>query len=180
MCEKNLKRLLGLDFVCSEHILKGLRIDTVAFDNATNSFVIIEYKRDENTSMVDQGFAYLSLALRNKASLILQHNKNCSSKIRKTDINWDCTRVIFISQLFTEYQKNLACFTDLPIELYTIRQLESEIFTLEKVMPAEELKMTRPPKKRKYRKIKQKILLDEDIKKVETGNSDNGLLGCIQ
>jgi trans-2-enoyl-CoA reductase len=56
--EANLQELFELDFVKSEFELHGFRIDTLAFDRESKGFVIIEYKRDRNFSVVDQGMAY--------------------------------------------------------------------------------------------------------------------------
>jgi RecB family endonuclease NucS len=61
LTEKNLKSIFGLDFVKSEFNLNNFRIDTLAFDKDAGTFVIIEYKRDKNFSVIDQGYAYLSL-----------------------------------------------------------------------------------------------------------------------
>jgi hypothetical protein len=47
---------------------ENLRIDTLAFDNESKAFVIIEYKKDRNFSVVDQGMAYLNLMLNKKSS----------------------------------------------------------------------------------------------------------------
>ena len=70
LTEHNLNTILGLDFVKSEFALNNFRIDTLAFDKEANAFVIIEYKRDKNFSVIDQGYAYLSLMLNNKADFI--------------------------------------------------------------------------------------------------------------
>jgi hypothetical protein len=45
LTENNLDSIFGLEFIATEFQLYNLRIDTLAFDNETNSFVIIEYKR---------------------------------------------------------------------------------------------------------------------------------------
>ncbi|MFL6394178.1 MAG: hypothetical protein ACJ708_05910, partial [Nitrososphaeraceae archaeon] len=66
LTEANLHDLFELDFVESEFELHGLRIDTLAFDNESKAFVIIEYKKNRNFSVVDQGMAYLNLMLNNK------------------------------------------------------------------------------------------------------------------
>jgi len=42
LTEHNLKLIFGLDFVKSEFALNNFRIDTLAFDYESNSFVIIE------------------------------------------------------------------------------------------------------------------------------------------
>lgn len=72
--ERNLQTLLGLDFIKTEFSIGSFRIDSLAFDSEKKSFVIIEYKRDKNFSVIDQGYAYLSLMLNNKAEFILEYN----------------------------------------------------------------------------------------------------------
>lgn len=72
--EANLKQVMDLTLVRSEFSIKNKRIDTLAYDELTNAFIIIEYKRDKNISVVDQGFTYLSLMLENKADFILEYN----------------------------------------------------------------------------------------------------------
>ena len=46
--EANMQDLFELDLVKSEFELHGFRIDTLAFDNESKAFVIIEYKKDRN------------------------------------------------------------------------------------------------------------------------------------
>ncbi len=75
MTEANLQDLFNLDFVKSEFELNYLRIDTLAFDKESAAFVIIEYKKDRNFSVVDQGVAYLNLMLNHKADFILEYNE---------------------------------------------------------------------------------------------------------
>jgi RecB family endonuclease NucS len=58
--ESNLTLITGLILVKSEFSIKNKRIDTLAFDPQSKAFIIIEYKRDKNASVVDQGFTYLS------------------------------------------------------------------------------------------------------------------------
>ena len=79
LTESNLHDLFELDFVKSEFELHGLRIDILAFDEESKAFVIIEYKKDRNFSVVDQGMAYLNLMLNNKADFILEYNKSSYS-----------------------------------------------------------------------------------------------------
>ena len=54
LTEANLQELFDLILVRSEFELHGLRIDTLAFDKDSSGFVIIEYKKDRNFSVVDQ------------------------------------------------------------------------------------------------------------------------------
>jgi RecB family endonuclease NucS len=69
--EANLQELFDLVLVRSEFELHGLRIDTLSFDKDSSGFVIIEYKKDRNFSVVDQGIAYLNLMLNNKADFMI-------------------------------------------------------------------------------------------------------------
>lgn len=52
--ENNLQELMSLQLVKSEFAIKSKRIDSLAYDKQTNAFIIIEYKRDKNYSVVDQ------------------------------------------------------------------------------------------------------------------------------
>ena len=88
LVEENLKNLLHLDFIRSEFTLNNFRLDTLAFDNENKSFVIIEYKRDKNFSVIDQGYAYLSLMLNNKADFILEYNESQQTTLKRTDVDW--------------------------------------------------------------------------------------------
>ncbi len=120
LTEDNLTEIFGLEFVRTEFQLNNLRIDSLAFDNETNSFVIIEYKRDKNFSVIDQGYAYLALLLNNKADFILEYNECKEKFLRKDDVDWSQSRVIFVSPQFTKYQQQAIEFKDLPIELWEI------------------------------------------------------------
>ena len=74
--EDNLERLFAIKLVKSEFTIKNKRIDTLAFDEQSGGFVIIEYKRDRNFTVIDQGFAYLSLMLENRGEFIVEYNEN--------------------------------------------------------------------------------------------------------
>ncbi len=133
LVEENLKNLLHLDFIRSEFTLNNFRLDTLAFDNETKSFVIIEYKRDKNFSVIDQGYAYLSLMLNNKADFILEFNESQQITLKRTDVDWTQSKVIFISPQFTNYQREAINFKDLPIELWEIKRFENETISFEQI-----------------------------------------------
>lgn len=126
LTENNLKSIFGLEFVKSEFSLNNFRIDTLAFDKDAGTFVIIEYKRDKNFSVIDQGYAYLSLMLNNKADFILEFNENSKETLKRNDVDWSQSRVIFISPSFTTYQKEAINFKDLPIELWEIKRYDNQ------------------------------------------------------
>ncbi|AVM43734.1 hypothetical protein C5Q97_03070 [Victivallales bacterium CCUG 44730] len=154
LVEKNLGMLLGLEFVKSEFTISGtvqqLRIDTLAFDAKSKAFVIIEYKQDKSFSVVDQGYAYLSVMLNNKADFILEYNESSGKVLKKADVDWSQSRVIFISQAFTPYQKEAINFKDLPIALWEIKQFSNQTISFEEI---------------------RKLNATESIKTVSAGNS---------
>ncbi|MDB5175149.1 MAG: hypothetical protein JWM81_7 [Candidatus Saccharibacteria bacterium] len=121
LSEQNLDAIFGLEFVATEFEHNGLRLDSVAFDRSTNSFVIIEYKRDKSFSVVDQGYAYLALLLNNKAEFILLYNENTGRQLTKAAVDWTQSRVIFVAQNFTIHQQQAINFKDMPIELWQVK-----------------------------------------------------------
>lgn len=129
LVENNLNIVFGLDLVSSEFQLNGLRIDTLAFDRETNSFVIIEHKRDKSFSIIDQWYAYLSLMLNNKAEFVLEYQEKLQKKLVKWDVSWSETKVIFLANSFTIHQKNAINFKDLPIELWEVNKYEWDFFS---------------------------------------------------
>lgn len=124
--ESNLTAIMGLELVKSEFTIKNKRIDTLAFDQEANAFIIIEYKRDKNHSVVDQGVSYLNLMLEYKADFIVEYNESLKKNLKRDDVDWSQTRVAFVSTSFTENQIQATNFKDLAIELWEIKQYENE------------------------------------------------------
>jgi RecB family endonuclease NucS len=86
LTENNLSTVLKLEFIRSEFPLNDFRIDTLAYDQEAKAFVIIEYKRDKTFSVIDQGYAYLSLMLNNKADFILEYNECQNQTLKRNDV----------------------------------------------------------------------------------------------
>jgi predicted transport protein len=135
ICEENLHHLFDLELVKSQFTIQNFRIDTLAFDRKSKSFVIIEYKKDMNFSVIDQGYAYLSLLLNNKADFILEYNENRKTSLKRDDMDWEQTRVIFVAPSFTQYQIQSINFKDLPIELWEIRRYANETISFGQIQP---------------------------------------------
>lgn len=127
LTEQNLKTVFGLEFVATEYQVENLFIDTLAYDEESKTFVIIEYKRDRSFSVVDQGFSYLSLMLNHKADFILAYNEANNKSIRKDDIDWSQARIIFVARSFTAHQQNAVNFKNMPFELWEAIQFESDM-----------------------------------------------------
>lgn len=133
LCEDNLQQLLNLDFVDTEFAVADFRLDTVAFDRTANSFVIIEYKNQRNTSVIDQGYTYLSTMFNHKANFVLRYNIKYNTAKDIDDFDWSQSKVIFISPTFTKYQTNSINFKDLPIELWKIKKYKNDTLLFEQI-----------------------------------------------
>lgn len=131
--EANLEAITELRLVKSEFIIKAQRFDTLAYDADSRSFVIIEYKRERNFSVVDQGVSYLNLMLENKAEFIVEYNESQQQNLKRSDVDWSQSKVIFVSPSFTDFQKQASNFKDLPIELWEIKQYEGDIIVVNPV-----------------------------------------------
>ncbi len=131
--EKNLQTISNLKFVKSEFAVKDYRIDTLAYDTEANAFVIIEYKKGSNLSVIDQGVTYLNLMLEYKANFIIEYNESCKENLKRNQIDWSQSRIIFVAPAFTEYQKQSTNFKDLPIELWEIKKFENNLISINPV-----------------------------------------------
>ncbi len=135
LCENNLEILLNLKFVATEFSVTNFRLDTIAYDKEANAFVIIEYKNKKNSSVIDQGYSYLSVMLNHKADFVLEYSRKTKVVHNIDDINWEQSKVIFISPHFTNYQMNSINFKDLPIELWKIKKYSNDTVSFEQIKP---------------------------------------------
>ncbi len=128
--EQNLEVIMGLELVKTECTIKNKRIDTLAFDPQIGAFVIIEYKRDRNTSVFDQGITYLNLMLQYKESFLVEYNESLGRNLKRADVDWSQTRVVFVSTDFTENQIEATNFRDLSIELWQVKRYENRTIAI--------------------------------------------------
>lgn len=164
--ESNLQTIMGLELVKSEFSIKNKRIDTLAYDHQNNAFIIIEYKRDKNISVVDQGFTYLGLMLENKADFIVEYNESLKKQLKRDDVDWSQTRVVFVSTSFTENQRLATNFKDIAIELWEVKRFENDtvsINPIKKSSSAESIKpITQQNKELKAVQDEIKVYTEED------------------
>ena len=172
--ENNMYTIFGIDFVASEFELNGLRVDSLGYDkNESNSFTIIEYKRDKSFSVIDQGYAYLGLLVNNQAEFILLYNEKNKNPLRKEDVDWSQSRVIFISPFFTTYQRKAIEFKDLPIELWEARLYSNNTILFNQIKS--------PEKSESITKISQKSALVRSVnQQVRVYNEDHHFEGCSE
>lgn len=139
--ENNLEKILGFKFICTEFGVGNFRIDSLAFDNESKSFKIIEYKNVKNHSLVDQGYTYLKLLLERKADFILQYNTITKSSLTINDIDWSQSRIIFVSPIFTPYQLNATDFKNIPVDLIKVTRYENDIIDIDFIRKTSNVKI---------------------------------------
>ncbi len=132
--ENNLVELFGLEFISTEFNLESFWLDSLAFDPSIKSFVIIEYKRVENFSLMDQGQTYLNLVLDHKADVLLEYFEKKGKALKKSEVDWSQTRVMFIGPKFNTYQKR-ALSPNLPFELWEVALYEDELIEYDQINP---------------------------------------------
>lgn len=142
--ETNLDELMDLQLVKSEFSIKNKRIDTLAYDNQSKAFIIIEYKRNKNISVVDQGFTYLSLMLENKAYFIVEYNETLKANLKRSEVDWSQTRVVFVSTSFTENQKTATNFKDIAIELWEVKRYANNLISVNQIKKSKAAESIKP------------------------------------
>lgn len=123
--EQNLDELLNIDFLAHEYSTSfGGRIDTLGIDK-NGSPCIIEYKKNQNDNVINQGLSYLRWLLDHKADFEML----CQNK--KVDIDWDSPRVICIAESFNKFDLDTADILPINIELLRYRIYNDNILYLE-------------------------------------------------
>lgn len=134
LVEKNLSIIFpSIEFLTTEYQIDNLRPDSIAFDTERNSFVIIEYKNVKNRGVLDQGISYYQLLKSRPEAFVLLYHKVKGKVLDSSKVNWDETRVIFISPFFDVHQRMASQYTGLPIELYEISRYENGLIMLDKI-----------------------------------------------
>jgi len=137
LTEENLETVFGYKFIASELRVDNFRFDTLAWNPETKSFIIIEYKKDRNFSIVDQGFSYLSLLVNKKADFLLEYFERTKEHLRRDDVDWSQSRIIFISPSFTQHQVNSVNFQNMAFDLYEIKLFKNNTISYSRLKPAE-------------------------------------------
>ena len=126
--EENMFEITGYKFLKSEFVIDDYRLDSVSFDMENNAFIIVEYKRGKNESLVDQGYAYLNKLLNRKADFVLLYNEVMNESKLVKDFDWSQTRIVFVSPKFTKNQLDATAFTNMAFELYEVTKYDNGLY----------------------------------------------------
>ena len=91
----------------------------------------------------------------------MKYNENNKAFLRKDNIDWSQSRVIFISPIFTTYQRRAIEFKDLPFELWEIKQYSNNLTLFNQLTSPEETESitTLNTKSEIVKKINQEIIV---------------------
>ena len=140
LVEKNLLEVLDMYFLATEYTTTfGGRIDTLAVDS-NGAPVIIEYKRNKNDNVINQGLSYLKWLQAQKVEfferlVIKTLGKEFFDHIK---IDWNNTRVICIAESYSKFDIDTVEVIPLRIELFKYRYYEDGIFSLEPLGSSEQ------------------------------------------
>lgn len=129
--------LFNLEFVATEFQYNDLRFDTLAFDEETNSFVIIEYKNKLDFEVLNQGETYYNLLLDNKQVYIDKYNEVFKTEFKEEDFDFDKTKVLIIGPKFNKKQLASAKSPHYPFEIWKVKVNEKFCISYENVITNE-------------------------------------------
>ncbi len=125
--EQNLEELLNIVFLAHEYSTSfGGRIDTLGIDK-NGSPCIIEYKKNQNDNVINQGLSYLRWLLDHKADFEIL----CQDKKIDTEIDWDSPRVICVAESYSKFDLDTADILPINVELLRYRIYDEKILYLE-------------------------------------------------
>jgi len=134
LIERQMPTFLGVRFLASEYVTgkthKG-RIDSLGIDE-NNCPVIVEYKRNSNENVINQGLFYLDWLLDHQAEFRWLVMEKLDKDVADT-INWSGTRLLCIAADFTRYDQHAVQQIPRNIELLRYKLFADDLLLLELV-----------------------------------------------
>lgn len=140
LIESNLGEALGMHFLATEYTTTfGGRIDTLAVDYA-GAPVIIEYKRNKNDNVINQGLSYLRWLQAQKVEFFeMLVIKSLGSEVANhIAIDWKNPRVVCIAESYSKFDIDTVEVIPMRIELFKYRYYDDGIFSLEPLSVSEQ------------------------------------------
>lgn len=142
--EQNLEEIFGVRFVASEFIVRGEqpgRIDTLGLD-AEGAPTIIEYKRDKNENVINQGLYYMNWLHDHRGDFVVAARDVLGSGI---EINWRHSRLIIIAQNYAKWDTYAVNRMGEGIELWEYVRYGDNLLYLNQVYGQQRVIATPPP-----------------------------------
>lgn len=134
LIEKNMENIFGVRFLASEYLTGKVhrgRIDSLGIDE-TGSPVILEYKRNTNDNVINQGLFYLDWLLDHRAEFqILVEGRLGRDAARSID--WSAPRLMCVAGDFNRYDEYAVRQIDRNVELVRYRVFGNDLLAIELV-----------------------------------------------
>ena len=132
----------GLKLLASEFWIAQdkYRLDTVAFDERSNTFVVLEYKNKADAGVAGQAIAYLAEMGRYRSDLALEYYKKLG---KQKSFNWASMYAIIIAPEFDSYLQT-ASKELVRLEVHEIKLYENLMVTVRRVGGARQ-RLPEPP-----------------------------------
>jgi predicted transport protein len=75
--------------------------------------------------------------LNNKADFILEYNERATHSLKRDDVDWSQSRVIFVAPEFTRYQQLAIGFKDLAIQLFEVHRYKNGLLVFNEIKPSD-------------------------------------------
>lgn len=176
--EENLEALLNVTFLAHEYSTSfGGRMDTLGIDAEGNP-CIIEYKKGQNDSVINQGLSYLRWLLDHKDSF----EKLCNEMKIITTIQWNAPRVICVAESYNKFDADTADLLPINIELYKYKLYEDDLLSLDKEN-YQKIKISDKPKfahgdSAKQEKLQEVYTLEEHL--AQSGSDTQELFKALK
>ena len=139
LMEKHMECFLGIRFVAHEYSTgknhRG-RIDSLGLDENCCP-VIIEYKRQTNENVINQGLYYLDWLLDHQAEFKLLTMERFGKDVADA-IEWSGTRVLCVAGDFTKFDEHAVAQIGRNIELIRYKYFADDLLMLEWVNPLQQ------------------------------------------
>lgn len=137
--EQNLEEIFSCRFIASEFYTGDIhagRIDTLALSEDNNP-VIIEYKKVESSSLINQALFYLSWLKDHKGDFQVAVDRALGGG---TEVDWSGVRVICIAPGYKKYDLHAYRMIEAPIELWKYKNYENGMFSLDEILNTKQTK----------------------------------------
>ncbi|PHR22448.1 MAG: DUF91 domain-containing protein [Hoeflea sp.] len=137
LIEQNLETFLGVRFLASEFSTgrdHGGRMDTLGIDE-NSCPVIIEYKRNSNMNVINQGLFYLDWLVTHRGDFEMLVLKTLGEKAAQL-VEWSAPRLICIAGDFSKYDEHAIKQMNRNIELIRYVKFDEDLLLFEMVNAA--------------------------------------------
>lgn len=116
--------------------------------------------------------AYLNTLLKYKTDFVLEYNEALNKSIKKLEVDWSQSKVVFVSPFFNQNQKQAVDFKDLNIELWEVKQYENNIIVIDGIKKSEAA-----PSIKQTSTLEKETDLSEITKEIKTYNEEDFFIG---